>query len=278
MAFKSILTIWDGRRESRATLDIAINMTRKADGHLNILCLGIDPIQSGLYYAGTTPLLVSESISNARESAKKLEDEVSEIMRLSDVNWSCQVAVAQLGGIAQVVGRIARFNDLVILPKPYGDGAPEESAAALEAALFEGDVPVLVCPCEPAIVAANRIIIAWNESTEALAAIRAALPTIANAKAVDIAIIDPARHDAERTDPGAELSKMLARHGAKVSVSVLARTVPQIAEVLERHAVDFGADLIVMGAYGHSRFRESILGGATRDMLEAVKLPVFMAH
>jgi nucleotide-binding universal stress UspA family protein len=278
MAYKTFMTIWDGRPQSRAALDLAIDMTRKADGHLNVLCLGIDPSQSGLYYAGATPMVISESISNARETAKMLEDEVSGILTGSDINWSCRIAVAQLGGLAHVVGRIARFNDLVILPKPYGEGAPEESAAALEAALFEGDVPVLVCPPEPVAGSASRIVIAWNESTEALAAIRAALPLIVEAEAVDIAIIDPARHDEERADPGGELSMMLVRHGAQISVSVLARTMPRIAEVLERHAVDFGADLIVMGAYGHSRFRESILGGATRDMLETVKLPVLMTH
>lgn len=282
MAYKSFLTIWDGRPRSRAALDLAMDMTRKADGHLNVLCLGIDPSQSGLYYAGATPMVISESISNARDNAKKLEDEVTSILTGSDINWSSQVAVAQLGGLAHVVGRIVRFNDLVILPKPYGDGAPEESATALEAVLFEGDVPVLVCPpgpvADPDVENAKRIIIAWNESAEAMAAIRAALPLITKAEAVDIAIIDPARHSEDRADPGAELSMMLARHGARISVSVLARTVPRIAEVLERHATDFGADLIVMGAYGHSRFRESILGGATRDTLEGVKVPVFMAH
>ena len=71
---------------------------------------------------------------------------------------------------------------------------------------------------------------------------------------------------------------MLARHGANVEVSVLAKTAPRVSEVIMRHARDIDANLVVMGAYGHSRFREAIMGGATRDMLEGAQIPVFMAH
>jgi len=74
------------------------------------------------------------------------------------------------------------------------------------------------------------------------------------------------------------LSQYLARHGVHAEVSVLAKTLPRTSEVLSRHARDENADLIVMGAYGHSRFREAILGGATRNMLEMADIPVFMAH
>jgi nucleotide-binding universal stress UspA family protein len=71
---------------------------------------------------------------------------------------------------------------------------------------------------------------------------------------------------------------MLVRHGVKAEVSVLAKTRPSVSDVLVRHLRDQNADLLVMGAYGHSRFREAILGGATRDMLEMAEGPVFLAH
>lgn len=282
MAYKSILTIWDGRPQSRPALELALAMVKQVGGHLNVLCLGIDAIQPGLYYAGATPMVIGESIETARHEAQALEASIGEILTGQDVNWSCQAVIAQIGGIASLVGQAARFNDLVILPQPYGGGSGEQASAALEASMFEGHAPVLVCPpthsaVQPADLG-KRIVIAWNESAEAMAAIRSALPFIVASDAVDIAIIDPGKHDEDRADPGAELSRMLARHGANVSVSLLARTVPRIAEVLQRHATDFDADMIVMGAYGHSRFRESILGGATRDMLEEVSLPVLMAH
>ncbi len=279
MAYKSILTIWDGRDESRAALDQAIRMVKVENGHLNVLCLGIDRIQPGLYYAGATPMVMGESIEMARQEAQEFEASATAILENSGVNWSCQAMVAQLNGLSHVVGMTARFNDLVVMARPYGGGSGEEAAMVLEAAMFQGHAPVLVCPPDAADqVPGKRVVIAWNQSAEAMAAIRAALPMIRDADAVDVAIIDPPQHGEEQADPGFELSQMLARHGASVSVSVLARTVPRIAEVLQRHASDFNADLIVMGAYGHSRFRESIMGGATRDMLEDVSLPVLMAH
>jgi len=278
MAYKSILTIWDGRPESRPALDLAMDMVKTADGHLNVMCLGIDRVQPGLYYAGATPAIMSENIETARDEARDLEASAKHILDGSDINWSCQAMVAQISGISHIVGQAARFNDLVILPQPYGNESSEEAAAVLEAAMFEGHAPVLVCPIKAHDAPGRKVVIAWNESSEAMAAIKAALPYISAAESVDIAVIDPGRHDETQADPGAELSKMLSRHGANVTVSVLARTVPRVAEVLQRHASDFDADMIVMGAYGHSRFRESILGGATRDMLEDVTIPVLMAH
>ena len=71
---------------------------------------------------------------------------------------------------------------------------------------------------------------------------------------------------------------MLSRHGIRAEVSILARTMPRVSDVMMRFATEHGCDLIVMGAYGHSRFRESILGGATRDLLERTEVPLLMSH
>ena len=126
--------------------------------------------------------------------------------------------------------------------------------------------------------AAKRVVIAWNQSAEAMSAVRQSLPILKAADLVNIAVIDPPQHGAERSDPGGMLCQMLVRHGVKAEVSVLARTLPRISDVLARHVRDMNADLLVMGAYGHSRFREAILGGATRNMLEKAEVPVLMAH
>ena len=71
---------------------------------------------------------------------------------------------------------------------------------------------------------------------------------------------------------------MLSRHGVQCEIDVLAKNMNRVSDVLNRHAVDTDSEMIVMGAYGHSRFREAILGGATRNMLEQAKVPVFMAR
>ena len=111
-----------------------------------------------------------------------------------------------------------------------------------------------------------------------MTAVRRAMPFLTAADSVEITVIDPSPHGPERSDPGGALCQMLTRHGVKAEIAVLARTMPQISDILNRRATEIGADMVVMGAYGHSRFREAILGGTTRDMLEHAEVPVFLAH
>lgn len=148
-----------------------------------------------------------------------------------------------------------------------------------EAALFEGCCPVLVMPSPAASTEQpRRVLLAWNQSTEALAAVRRALPLLQAADQVEVTLIDPGRSGPERSDPGGALTQMLTRHGVRAEIAVLARTAPTTGDELNRRALEIDADMIVMGAYGHSRFRQAILGGATRDMLEKARIPVFMAR
>lgn len=95
---------------------------------------------------------------------------------------------------------------------------------------------------------------------------------------MDIVVIDPPRHAPERPDPGHDVSLMLSRHGVAAEVVILARTLPRVSDMLMRHAEDRSAGLIVMGAYGHSRFQETVFGGTTRRMMSDSKLPMLMAR
>jgi nucleotide-binding universal stress UspA family protein len=149
----------------------------------------------------------------------------------------------------------------------------------VEGALFEGQVPVMICPDNGKVpTTPERVVVAWNESNESLRAARASLPILKAASAVHVVVIDPPAHGPNRSDPGGMLSQFLARHGVKAEIDVLSKTMPRVSDVLMRHAADVNADLVVMGAYGHSRFREAIMGGATRNMLEQAKIAVLMAH
>jgi nucleotide-binding universal stress UspA family protein len=149
----------------------------------------------------------------------------------------------------------------------------------LEAVLFGTGAPVMVIPRTAENIGPfERVMVAWDESTQALEAVRKALPALKNATRAEIVMINPPSHSPERSDPGGVICVMLARHGVKADVSILAKTMPHVAEVINRHAQDHAIDLIVMGAYGHSRFREAMIGGATRDMLETARVPILMAH
>lgn len=279
MAYKSILTIVTDAETAKVQIDTAISLARREDAHLEVLCLGVDRTQTGYYYAGATAFIQQETVERAQEDARKVESWVAARLGAEDIRWSSETVVSQMGAIAAVVGLRARFSDLVVLGQPYGSGRGQELEAIAEAAMFEGQVPVLVVPDDfSGEIAGRRILAAWNQSNEAMNAIRKALPLLKAADLVDITIIDPPAHGPERSDPGGQLSQLLARHGVHAEVSVLARTMPRVSDVINRHVGDTDADLIVMGAYGHSRFREAILGGATRNMLEKATVPVLMAH
>ena len=224
-------------------------------------------------------MVVQDNLTQAREDSIALEDHARKLLEGADFNWAATGVSAQMVALNGLVAHRTRFSDLVVLPRPYGPGRSHDSEAIAEAAMFDGDVPVLIQPdaCDfPEDVA--TVLVAWNESNEALTAVRAALPFLQQADTVNITIVDPPQHGPERSDPGGALSQWLSRHGVRAEVSVLSKTMPSVCDVLTRHARDIGADLVVMGAYGHSRFRESIRGGATRNMLELAEVPVLMAH
>jgi nucleotide-binding universal stress UspA family protein len=279
MAYKSILTIVTDIDAAKSQLDAAIALARREDAHLDVLCMGVDRTQTGYYYAGATAFIQQETVERAQEDARKVESGVASRLGGEDIRWASETVVSQLGAIATVVGLRARFSDLVVLGRPYGKGRGQELEAIVEAALFEGQVPVLVVPDGfTGEISARRILAAWNQSSEAMSALRKALPLLKAADLVDITVIDPPTHGPERSDPGGQLSQLLARHGVHAEVSVLAKTMPRVSDIINRHVRDTDADMIVMGAYGHSRFREAILGGATRNLLEHATVPVLMAH
>ncbi|HCQ66105.1 MAG TPA: universal stress protein [Rhodobacteraceae bacterium] len=279
LTYRTITTVLTDLDVDAAALRAATDLTRREQSHLDVLCLGLDRTQPGFYYAGANAMVVQDNLTQAREDSVRLETGARELLKGVDFPWSATAVSAQIVALGGLIAHRTRFSDLVVLPRPYGAGRTHECEAITEAAMFDGDVPVLIQPDGtdwPQEV--STILVGWNESTEALRAIRAALPFLKQADTVNLAIVDPPQHGPERSDPGGALSQMLSRHGVRAEVSVLSKTLPRVCDVLLRHAGDIGADLVVMGAYGHSRFRESILGGATRNMLELAEVPVLLAH
>ncbi|SNT68797.1 universal stress protein [Paracoccus seriniphilus] len=279
MAYKTILTVLTAE-DHISHLEAATVLAAREDAHLDVLCIGADHSNAGYYFPGAAPYVYQSAIDDATKRAKDLEEMVRNHMSgTSDIRWSVESAVAQTGSISSLVAMQARFSDLTVLGRPYGEGAGGDLEVVIEAALFQGGCPVLVVPetglpAEPP----RHIMIAWNQSAEAMTATRRALPLLKQAETVEVTLVDPSPSGPERSDPGGALTQMLSRHGVRAEIAVLARMEPAISDELIRRAAEIGADMIVMGAYGHSRFREAILGGATRNMLKKTALPVLMAH
>lgn len=279
MSYKTLSTVFRSEHIDGDHLALAISLVSQMDGHLDVLALGTDRIQPGAYFAGATAIAMQSAMSEAIEEAHAAEEAAERILSASGIRYEVTTAVAQIGGIPQIVGRRLGMSDLIVLPKPYGEDRNAEDVAILEAAIFATRIPVLVVPQGvKTFEMPRRVVLAWNQSDEAMQAIRSAMPMLMAADNVDIVIIDPPDHDPDRSDPGGLLAAMLARHGIRAEITILARTMPRVSDVLCRHVRDRGADMVVMGAYGHSRFLEEILGGATRNMLAESAVPIIMAH
>ncbi len=281
MDYKSILTVLTDANRAGATFAAAAEFALARNAHLEALCLGIDRLQAGYSFVGAGTMMPLAGQEGAQQEATAIEAAARHAASAqpATLRHSIEPVTGFMGGLTWLIGARARFADLVVLDQPYGEGRSPEEVAIVETALFDGLAPVLVLPangrCTPQ---PRRIVLAWNQSREAMVAARRALPFLIGAELVTITVIDPPAHGPERSDPGGALCQMLARHGVTVEVSVLARSMPQISDLLARQVRDRDADLLVMGAYGHSRLREAILGGATRTMLEKAEVPVLMAH
>ncbi len=281
MAYKSIMTAATSTAALAQTVTAAAKLCAAHDGHLDILAVGLDRMQAGYSYMGLDMGSVQLALERAQKDAHRVEAAALAALAAESptLRATVEALTVQQAALGQVIGHRTQFADLVILPRPYGRDDESGAEAILEAALFEGRAAVLVLPDSKEFVATpNQVVVAWNQSAEAMTAVRCALPMLRQASSVTICVIDPPRHGQERSDPGGALCQMLVRHGVKAEVTVLARTLPRLSDVLLRHVMDQNADLLVMGAYGHSRLREAILGGATRDVLEGAPVPVLMAH
>ncbi|MGB7244169.1 MAG: universal stress protein [Sulfitobacter sp.] len=279
MAYKSVFTVLYDPEIAGTVLAQAADLAQAMDAHLEVMCIGLERSPTSYYEVGINAAIVQATIEQAQAKAEALENDARQLLAKRDLRWNITKSAAVQPDVGRPVGRFGRFSDLAILPLPYGKKANPDAPIVVEAALFDAGCPVLVVPDDVKTMGQpKRVVIGWNESAEALHAIRAALPLLMGAESVHIAVIDPPTHGPERSDPGGPLAIMLARHGVDCEIAVLAKTGGPISAILSRHVKDTGADMLVMGAYGHSRFREAILGGATRNLLEHAKVPVFMAH
>jgi nucleotide-binding universal stress UspA family protein len=174
----------------------------------------------------------------------------------------------------------ARYADLLIV----GQADPEDPAGGRsdlpEQMAFATGRPVLVVPQigAPSTVG-KTVMLCWNASRESARAAADALPFLQAAEKVVILIVDPeVSADGHGQEPGADVAIWLARHGVKVTVQRDIAADAQIGEIILSRAADHGADLIVMGIYGHSRLRKIVLGGVSRTMLSSMTVPGLMSH
>jgi nucleotide-binding universal stress UspA family protein len=279
MTFKTILTIAGTEAPWEGDLKLAADLCEQTDAHLSVLVMALAaPPPIGEYAA-----VVSDGWLQEREADLKhlnaRKEKVATIVAASAVSGDVVSEYPEAGWADEMIGRRGRYADLTLAgPELLKTETLKEKV--VEGALFWSGKPLLLVPegARPTLEP-KRVLVAWDTRIEATRAVREALELLATADEVRLAIVDPV--EGERShgeEPGADVATFLARHGVKATVDRLPSENHSVADVLRRHAVDTDAEMLVMGAYGHSRLRERIFGGMTRSMLENPPLPVFLAR
>ena len=187
---------------------------------------------------------------------------------------------AQALGVADVVLEHARAADLVIAMQTEPDWPGNERLDVADRLVIESGRPVLIVPnAGNHERVGDKVLVAWNARREAARAVFDALPILQRAKEVRVVCINP-QSERERTQnvPAGDICAALARHGVKCEAVDEVRPAAGVGETLLACAKDWGADLLVMGCYGHTRLREFVFGGASRHVLAHMSIPVLMSH
>jgi nucleotide-binding universal stress UspA family protein len=282
MSYKTVLVHVDKDKHASERVKLAAQIAMNEEAHL----VGAAPsgvsrfiYQSRFIYEGGG--MATHLDSHLEELRKSAKDSLalfeSTVKSIGVQSYEARQVDDEAGA---GVSLQARYSDLVVIGQTNLD---EPSSTTLpdfpEFVVMNSGRPVLIVPYVGRYDAMpKRVLIAWDASTSATRAVTAAIPLLKRAQNVDVVVFNADnRGDAHGELPGADIGLYLARHNVKVNV-VRQKTDIDVGNALLSIATDLGSDMIVMGGYGHSRFREILLGGVTRTVLESMTVPILMAH
>jgi nucleotide-binding universal stress UspA family protein len=258
-------------------VDYAVSIAEDFEAHLCGIAFSYEPVVPPSIMGGIpADVIDAQWAASARaadaaiarfEAAAKREGIVAEHRKLE----------ASLGGAGNLFGRLARRFDLSVVGQAEPKHGPAQDLV-IEGALFGSGRPVIVVPyIQRGGLKLDRVLICWDGSRPAARAIADAMPFLVRAAAIDVVIVASGREKSDEI-PGVDMGEHLARHALKVEVKRIVSTDLDVPNTILSYAADSGADLIVMGGFGHSRLREFVLGGATRGILASMTVPALMSH
>jgi nucleotide-binding universal stress UspA family protein len=255
----------------------AVSIAQTFNAHVAAIAFAHDPIIPATLMGGVPADFIESQRQEAEAAASAAVARFEETARRAGVSAESRLLAASIAEASDQFGRMARRFDLAVV----GQAEPEKASAEEllgESALFEGGRPVLMVPyIQETGLKLEKVLVCWDGSRAAARAAGDALPFLARAAGVEVLIVAGERGKTDEI-PGADVGQHLARHGLKVDVKRIVATESDVANTILSYVADAGADLIVMGGYGHSRLREFILGGVTRGILEAMTVPTLMSH
>jgi nucleotide-binding universal stress UspA family protein len=284
---KTILASLTGFGSDKAVLDAAFAVARNNDSHVTCLHTRIDSIE-GAALVGVSTMQIHGNLLEITQRISRKEQE-----RSGNVNSAYEEACKSHGvpagddlehakgpsaSLHQVTAfqnetlHRSRYHDLIVMAR-----VSELSPEPLHNIVMQSGRPVLIVPSKPTRVIGERVMIAWKDGPEAARAVAAALPILAHAKHVTIVSVSENGSDDDKGSAECVVT-YLRWHGVQAQAEMSKSLSVSTSKKLEEIAFGLDADLLIMGAYGHSRMREFVFGGVTRDLLSACAVPILMTH
>ena len=265
-----------GDRADRAT-EFALSAAAVLDAHITGIAFLYEPVFPGVELAPIPADIVQTQVEENERAASSARRRFDELARRNTLSADTRALRETMAGAPETFARLARRYDLSVVAQP-GPDTPNIDAMFVEAALFSSGRPVLIVPyIQKAGLTLDRIMVCWDGSRTAARAIADALPLLARSKVTEIVTVTDGKSQLDEI-PGADIAQHLARHRINVELKRVVASDVDTANAILSHAADMAADLIVMGGYGHSRWREFVLGGVTRGLLNSMTVPTLMSH
>jgi nucleotide-binding universal stress UspA family protein len=276
MAYKTILVCLNEIDRLPQLIGTARELGEKFSAHITGLYVvpGVELVTPSAYAAGAS--FYDGNRIHFQNNSSKVKSAFESAMKQDGLSFGFHEVDSALPQISSEVIDEGRAADLILISATNRDAYSGVEQDFVERIVIAAGRPVLILPPKgekwPKM---EEIVVGWDDSREAARSTFDALPFLVAANRTHIVTVDPS---ARGTVPGAAIAESLDRHGVKAKTMSVSADGMHIAETLMRTARDQGAGLIVLGAYGHNRFTEFILGGATRYMVRNLNLPVFMSH
>jgi len=277
--FKNILLHLDHSSGCQNRLETAFGLAKSNDALITGLFVVPDYVVPSYVEAQISVDLITDVTEKALARAGETLSGYQRLAEEAGVRMDAHVVEGQ---VIPILREHTKYSDLLMLGQDQPDDPDNASYGLADALLFEGACACMVVPHSGKIaLPGKRVLLTWNASRESARALREALPLLKSAETVVVLSSEPDDSDAQiaRGHPHAdELARFLESHGIESVSSGISDMEISASDAILGQAAEMNADLIVMGAYGHARLREIILGGVTRDLLKQSPIPLFLAH
>ncbi len=278
MTFKDILVYADGNSAAAGRLDVACNLAQLHGAHLTALHARLPPFFAFDMALGTNEIVMRWQEEYRQEAERQARKAVEAATSRNGV--SIDLRVMHVDSVA-ALQHLARVTDLVVLSQgrtPVNSPEAFDFIPTPEEVVMRLPCPLLVVPRQGNSAApGRRIVVGWKSSRESARAVRDALPLLVKADTVTVVEVRE-EEDEAYLSPGSDLAVHLSRHGVHAELVTVRGVDAAAGELLLAEVARLKADLLVTGAYGHSRLKELVLGGVTRHLMRNSPVPVFFSH